>query len=135
MALASKRLFTSDYEFHASVKMLYPYLSTASGLSEWFADDVSVNNLDKTFTFSWDDEKHKANLAGHRTNHFVRFEFLPETEADKKDPSYFELRIDTNEMTQSTFLRVTDYSDFDDEGELRSLWDGLVGTLKSIVGG
>lgn len=41
--MAKKQLFTADFELHASVKMLYPYIQTASGLSEWFADDVRIS--------------------------------------------------------------------------------------------
>jgi hypothetical protein len=133
--MSSKKLFTADYEVHASIKMLYPYIQSASGLSEWFADDVRINNIDKTFNFIWDNEEHKARMTAHRTNHFVKFEFLPETEEDERDPAYFELRLEFNELTQSVFLKVTDYSDFDDLRELNDLWDGLVENLRKIVGG
>lgn len=134
ISMAKKKLFTADYEVHASVKMLYPYIQTASGLAEWFADDVTINP-EKIFTFVWDNEQHKAVMASHRTNHFCRFEFLPESLEDKKDPSYFELRIEVNELTQTTFLKVFDYSDFDDLEELQDLWDGLVENLRKVVGG
>lgn len=119
---------------HASAKMLYPYIQTAGGLSEWFADDVRINP-EKVFTFVWDQEEHKAFISSHRTNHFVRFEYLPESTEDKKDPSYFELNLEVNELTQMTFLKVYDYSDFDDMQELQDLWDGLVEKLKTVVGG
>ena len=134
-SMAKKKLFTGDYEVHASIKMLYPYIQTASGLAEWFADDVSINNSDKTFTFFWDHEGHKARQVAHRTNHFARFEFLPESPEDEKDPSYFELRLEFNELTQSVFLKVSDYSDFDDVKELHDLWDGLMEALRKTVGG
>ncbi|MEQ9593597.1 MAG: START-like domain-containing protein [Cyclobacteriaceae bacterium] len=130
----AKKLFTEDYEIHASAKMLYPYISSASGLSEWFADNVNINP-EKVYTFVWDNEEHRAVVASHRTNHFTKFEFLPESEEDKKDPSYFELRIELNELTQTTFLKVTDYSGFDDIDELRDLWDSLIDQLRSVVGG
>ncbi|WP_254162261.1 START-like domain-containing protein [Chryseosolibacter histidini] len=133
--MARKKLFTADYEVHASIKMLYPYIQTASGLAEWFADDVKINNQSKVFTFYWDNEEHKARLIAHRTNHFARFEFLPENGADEKDPSYFELRLEFNELTQSVFLKVIDYSDFDDMKELDDLWHGLVEALRKTVGG
>ena len=133
--MAKKKLFTADYEVHASIKMLYPYMQTASGLSEWFADDVRINNLSKVYTFLWDHEEHPAKQVAHRTNHFVRFEFLPENGEDGKDPSYFELRLEFNELTQSVFLKVEDYSDFDDVRELQDLWDSLVDNLRKTVGG
>jgi uncharacterized protein YndB with AHSA1/START domain len=133
--MSKKKLFSADFEFHASVKMLYPYLQTASGLSEWFCDDVKINNEDKSLTFFWDSEEHRAVQASHRVNHFVKFEFLPESDEDISDPSYLELRLETNELTQSIFLHVADYSNFDDQKELHDLWAGLVAQLKTIVGG
>lgn len=134
MSTTNKTLFTADYEIHASIKMLYPYLQTASGLSEWFADDVTISP-EKVFTFVWDSEAHKAIMTSHRVNHFVKFEYLPESEEDEKDPSHFELRLEINELTQTTFLKIIDYSDFDDQEELQDLWDGLIENLKKVVGG
>jgi uncharacterized protein YndB with AHSA1/START domain len=133
--MTKKKLFTADYEVHASIKMLYPYIQSASGLAEWFADDVKINNQNKVHTFLWDNEEHNAKQVAHRTNHFVRFEFLPETEEDEKDPSYFELRLEFNDLTQSVYLKVFDYSDFDDLKELHDLWEGLVEALRKTVGG
>ena len=132
--MTKKKLFTADFEIHASVKMLYPYIQSASGLAEWFADNVSISP-EKVFTFVRDNETHKAMMSSHRMNHFCKFEFLPETKEDEKDPSYFELRIEVNEMTQSTFIKVSDYSDFDDMEELQDLWEGLIENLKTVVGG
>ncbi len=134
MVQGTKKLFTADFEIHASIKMLYPYIQTASGLSEWFADDVNISP-EKVFTFVWDHEEHKALMTAHRTNHFVRFEYLAETKVDEKDPSYFEVRLEVNELTQTTFIKVIDYSDFDDMDELLDLWEGLIENLKKVVGG
>jgi hypothetical protein len=134
LSTTKKRLFTGDFEVHASVKMLYPYIQTAGGLSEWFADNVNINP-EKIFTFIWDNEAHKAVMSAHRTNHFCKFEFLPESPEDKKDPSWFELRIEINELTQSTFIKVLDYSDFEDMEELHDLWEGLIEKLRKVVGG
>jgi len=134
MIQGTKKLFAADFEIHASIKMLYPYIQTASGLSEWFADDVKISP-EKVFTFVWDHEEHKALMTAHRTNHFARFEYLPETKEDEKDPSYFELRLEVNELTQTTFIKVIDYSDFDDMEELQDLWEGLIENLKKVVGG
>jgi hypothetical protein len=134
MVKGNKKLFSTDFEIHASIKMLYPYIQTASGLSEWFADNVTISP-EKVFTFVWDNEEHKALMTAHRTNHFAKFEYLPETKEDEKDPSYFELRLEINELTQTTFLKVIDYSDFDDLEELQDLWEGLIENLKKVVGG
>ena len=64
-----------------------------------------------------------------------RFEFLPETKEDEIEPAFIEFRIENNEITGSTFLKITDFSSMDDKEELAELWSGLVHTLKERIGG
>lgn len=130
----SKFLFTGDFEINASKQMLYPYLNSASGLSQWFADDVTIDE-DKVYNFIWDEEDHKAKMVSHRTHHYVKFEFLPENGEDDDDPAYFEIRLELNELTQSVFIKITDYSEMEDVDELYDLWQGLIDNLKETVGG
>jgi hypothetical protein len=133
--MATKKLFTSDFEVHASVKMLYPYIQTAGGLSEWFADDVKISP-EKVFTFVWDnDGSRRAKMSSFRNNYFCKFEFIPESDIDRDDPSWFELRIESNELTQTTFIKVFEYSDFEDLDELKDLWEELIENLRTVVGG
>lgn len=128
----SKEKFVGEYPINASKKMLYPYFSTASGLSQWFADDVNINE-DKVFTFLWDGDENKARMVSSRTNSHVRFEFIGDEEEDE-EASYVEFKLDMNELTQEVFIRVTDYSDMDPE-ETNELYESLIHDLKEIVGG
>jgi len=130
----SKELFTTEFEINASTKMLYSYISTASGLSQWMADDVKLDE-DKNFNFIWEGEDHKAKMVSHRINHYVKFEFIPANDEDMEDPAYFELRLEKSELTESVFIRINDYSDMEDLDELEDLWHGLVDQLKETVGG
>ncbi|WP_234733864.1 START-like domain-containing protein [Tellurirhabdus bombi] len=123
--------FITEYELRASPKVLFPYISTASGLSQWFATKVNVMP-DHVYDFYWDGESHPARQVSLRQNKSVRFEFLNGTE--RSDNNYIDFRVDVSELTQSTFLRVTDYSSNADIDELKSLWNGLMDKLKEIVG-
>ncbi len=129
-----KTKFVGEFEINASQKMLFPYISTASGLAQWFAEDVNINE-DKVYSFHWDGEIFKAIKASQRLNHHIRFQFLPLTEEDEDDPAYIELKLEVNELTQSVFIRVTDYSDLDDMEEQHDLWENTVLALKEIIGG
>ena len=124
--------FIAEYELRASPKMLFPYISTASGLSQWFASKVNTMP-EQRFDFQWDNESHIARQVSMRQNKGVRFEFL-DTAENGNDNNYVDFRVDQSELTQSTFLRVTDYSSTNDEEELQDLWDGLMYKLKEIVG-
>ncbi|MGL1886990.1 MAG: START-like domain-containing protein [Reichenbachiella sp.] len=129
----SKYTYTGEYEIRASKKMLYPYLSSPSGLAQWFADDVNIDE-DKVYSFFWDGEVSKATMVSHRTNNQVKFEFYPKDENDE-DPNHVEFIIEMNEMTQEVFIRVIDHSDMEDEEELHDLWNALMFSLKELVGG
>ena len=48
--------FQLEYPIHSSINILYKRLSTPSGLSEWFADDVHIR--DNVYTFYWDGSEH-----------------------------------------------------------------------------
>ena len=127
----SKYKFTAEYELRASPKMLFPYVSTASGLSQWFASKVNTMP-NQQFDFIWDGESHPARLATLRQNKSVKFDFLPAN--GERDHGYIEFRLDVSDLTQSTFLKITDYSSNTDEADLKALWNGLMDNLREIVG-
>jgi hypothetical protein len=43
--------------------------------------------------------------------------------------------IETSDLTQEQYLRVIDYSDEEDMEEMKELWDGLIVSLREIIGG
>ena len=51
----AKNKFQTEFEINASKKMLYPYIYSASGLAQWLADDVNINE-DKIYNFIWEEE-------------------------------------------------------------------------------
>ena len=62
-----KNKFVADYQINTSRKVLFPYLSSASGLAEWFADDVTITPK-KDYIFHFDGEQHYARIAAIRSN-------------------------------------------------------------------
>lgn len=130
----SKNKFITDYQINASKKIVFSYLSTASGLAEWFADDVNINE-DKHYVFHFDNENHYARLVSIRSNLHVKFEFYDPNNPDEEDKAYLEFKLEENDLTQTLFVTVIDYSDEYDEEESYAIWDGLMGRLKELIGG
>ena len=114
--------------------MIYPYLTTPSGLEQWFCDKVFINE-DKHFNFVWDNRNHYAEMNSLRPNKSVRFVFLDEDRKQGPNPSYLDFTIETSELTQEQYLRVTDYSEEHDMKEMTDMWDGLILSLREIIGG
>jgi len=129
-----KSKFVADYQINASRKMIFNYLSTASGLEDWFADEVRIDE-DKNFIFFFDNEEHHARVASMRINNHIKFDFFDPDNPDEEDHSYVEFKLEENEVTQTMFLKVVDYTDDYDEEESQAIWDGLIGKLKETIGG
>ncbi|WP_299822254.1 START-like domain-containing protein [uncultured Pontibacter sp.] len=134
MTRATKTKFVREYPINASAKLLYPYLSTPSGLSQWFCDNAIIDE-DKVLNFIWDGRSHYAEMTGQRTNKSVRFLFLSDKKDHVADGSYVDFSIESSEVTQEQFLKIVDYTDEEDVEELEELWDNLFQNLKEIVGG
>ncbi|MCR9064748.1 MAG: START-like domain-containing protein [Cytophagales bacterium] len=124
----SKNKFVGEYPFKTSHKVLYNYISTPGGLQQWFANNVSIDS-DHNYHIEWDGGVHVATVH-KKLNKSVKYDFQ-----GKDDGNSLELKLVQGELDGSTYLEVTDVSDNDDEDDLRSLWDGLIGDLKDIVGG
>ncbi len=124
--------FEKEYEFNASRRMLFPYISTAGGLSQWYADDVTIDE-DKLFHFVWEGDSHRAKLVAQRANSYVKFEFVDDMV--NGDAAFTEIKLEENELTQTVFVKIFDYSDIEDKDEAHELWDHLIQNLKEIVGG
>lgn len=131
----SKHRFTVEYPINASPKILYPYLTSASGLGRWFCQAVHVEPGHHYYNFIWDNQNHYAEITSQRTNKSVRFVFLNEQKRLTPDANYLDFSLEFSELTQEVFLRIVDYSEENDEIELQEMWDGLVQTLREQVGG
>ena len=128
--MTDKKLFSIEFNFHCSPQLLFQYLSTPSGLSEWFADDV--NSRGEDFTFIWEDSEEYAKLLTKKNNELVKFMWINDEEDYQK--YFFEFLITVDEITKDVSLTVTDFSDDDELEESKMLWTNLVGDLKQVLG-
>ncbi len=117
-----------EYTFNTSPKVLYYRLSSPSGLSEWFADDVNIKG--DTFTFLWDGSEEKAELIAKKENVFIKFQWLDE----EKEGLFLEFRITVHELTGDVALLVTDFVEEDDKEDSIELWNTQVANLKHSLG-
>lgn len=125
-----KEKFEIEFPIQASPHMLYQYISSASGLCEWFADDV--NSRGKTFSFIWDGSEEIAELISSKSNTFVKYRWLDESEDQNK--YFFEIRIVVDEITKDVSLVVTDFAYEDEVDESKMLWESQIADLKKLVG-
>ncbi len=123
-----KEIFQKEYLIKSSTSILYNYLTTPSGLSEWFCDNVNIK--DEVYYFMWDGSEDEAKLKGKKKGEFIRWQWL-----DDEDTScYFELKIRIEGLTKEAALVVTDFAESDEMEEAIMLWDKQIDKLKRILG-
>lgn len=108
--------------------MLYQYLTTPSGLSEWFANDVNFRG--EKYTFFWDNSEEEARILSKRNNVFIKMKW----EDDDDDESYFEFRIQIDDLTNDASLIVTDFAEEDEVEENKLLWETQIHSLLHAIG-
>ena len=126
--MEDKVKYEMEFPIRASPSLLYQYISTPSGMSEWYADNV--NSRGEFFTFIWDGSEEKAILLTKKTNDRIKFRWMDDEDTDY----YFELRIQVDEITKDVSLMITDYAEDDEVEEGKMLWENMISELKQILG-
>ncbi len=130
-----KEKITLEYIFKTSPGILFSRLSTACGLSEWFADDVNIK--ENIYTFMWDKTEQTAELLQKKENKTIRFRWLNEeddTPTDNEESDYFEFKITVLELTGETALIVTDTVLPEEKEDTIELWNEQIEQLRTKLG-
>lgn len=117
-----------EIPIQSSPSLLFQYISTPSGLTEWFADNV--NSRGELYTFMWADSEEEAKLLSSRPDERVKFKWLE----DEEEPYYFELRIQVDEVTNDVSIIITDFAEKDEVEESKMLWENMIANLKQTLG-
>lgn len=126
--MAQKQQYKMEFVVRSSPKLLFNFMATPSGLSEWFADNV--NSRGKNFTFFWDGSEEEAIMLSKKAGEYIRFHWLE----DEDEDTYFEFRIQIDELTKDVSLIITDYAEEDEVEEAKMLWESQINDLLHAIG-
>lgn len=126
----SKIRYEIEFPINSSPQLLFQYISTPSGLSEWFADNVNARG--EFFTFIWNDSEEKARLCSKKAAEKARFNWV---DANNKDTGYFfEMNITVDEITKDVSLTIVDFAHKDEIEGATLLWENQISDLKHVIG-
>lgn len=126
--MSTRLKFEIEFTIHASPNMLFQYISTPSGLSEWFAENV--NSRGEVYSFLWDGVEEKAKLISKKNDEKVKFRWI----TDEDSSYYFEMRIVEDDITKDVSLVITDFSEEDEMEESKLLWESQIHDLRHVLG-
>ena len=126
--MSKKQLFTLEFPVRCSPNILFEFLSTASGLQEWFAD--KVDEWENVFSFSWNGgTPDKAEILDQEENKFIRFRWL---HSEKNE--YFEFCIEKTEISNQTVLIIKDFAEKNEIKDQSQLWGYQIKELFHRIG-
>lgn len=125
--MSDRKEYKVEIAVRSSPGILYNFLSTPSGLAQWFADSVDIN--EKIYSFFWNGAEEKAELVESEEDVSIkyRWDWMEEEE-------YFEFVIGKSEITGDTILFITDFADEFDMEDNKMLWESQIDTLKKSLG-
>ncbi len=126
--MITKLKFEMEFPIMASPRMLYQYFGSPSGLSEWFADNV--NSRGEVYTFIWNGSEEQAKVLQERPDEKIKFKWLN----DGEDKTFFEFRIEVDEITKDVSLIVTDFAEEDELEDVKMFWKNQIDELKRTIG-
>jgi uncharacterized protein YndB with AHSA1/START domain len=118
--------FSLEFSIKVSPRVLFTLISTAEGLSRWFADKVKV--VDEEFVFEWEGSVQKAKLIDFKEPEFVRFEWTD----DFHEGLILELQITHEPVSGEAALIVSDYSEVSDIEFTQRWWISQVARLQRL---
>lgn len=113
----------------ASRTILWTSISTPSGLSSWFADNVDFRGQKMTFTWGKDD-KRTATIKSIKAFSHIRLTW----DDSPYEEEYLELRMSMSEITRDHTLLITDFADDDEVEDTEDLWEMQIETLRRVNG-
>ncbi len=122
-----------EFEINAPASLLYSYLTVAKSMKQWFADEV-IEDKNGTINFKWEKEDHIAKVTQFKLNQSVKYVFITNKEEDKSDPPFIEFKIEVNELTQTSFVKITDCYMEESDQDAAELWKNLITDLKAVIG-
>jgi hypothetical protein len=128
--MADKIKFELEFPMNVSTPLLYQYISTSSGLAEWFAENVISRG--EIFTFVWNGDQEKARVIAKKSTERVKFRWVDENNQDLE--YFFEFRIQEDEITKDVSLVVVDFAYEDEMDEAKQLWESQISELKLVLG-
>ncbi|MBS1580223.1 MAG: ATPase [Bacteroidetes bacterium] len=126
--MSKKQLYTLEYKVRCSPSILFEFLSTPTGLQEWFAD--KVDEWEGVLSFSWGGgTPDKAKILDQEDNKFIRYQWLHTEKSE-----YFEFRIATTEISNQTILIISDFAEKAEIKDQSQLWDYQIKELFHRLG-
>ncbi|WP_053826342.1 START-like domain-containing protein [Lascolabacillus massiliensis] len=114
---------------NATQSSLWRMISQIDGLSEWFADDVTMDETESIYTFTWGKSQSQAEIIQIKPQTNIRYRWL-----DDDEDVYFEFRLRKLDLSGEMTLEITDFAEPNEKGDSIILWESQIEEMKRRLG-
>lgn len=115
---------------NATQSSLWRMISQIDGLSEWFAEEVSMDETESIYRFKWGKTDNEAQIINKKLQSNIRYRWL-----DEEDENYyFEFLLRKLDLSGAMTLEITDFAEPDEKGDAIALWESQVDEMKRRLG-
>ncbi len=126
--MSGRNEYKVEFPLQAKPELVYNYLVDPSGLTSWFAEDVTVNG--ETYEFFWEGSSEKAELTQRKPNKLVKFKWM-----EREGEEYLTFQIEKDDLTGDTSLIISDFDEEEELEEAKLMWESVIEQLKGTIGG
>jgi uncharacterized protein YndB with AHSA1/START domain len=118
--------FFMEFHIETTPKLLFTLISTAEGLTRWFANTLQKG--EDTYVFQWPGNEQITRLVQVKDSEYVVFKWLEDYHQDLD----LEMRIEADPNTSGVTLVITDFAEQDDVDFSKRWWEIQVGKLQKL---
>ena len=115
---------------NAAQSSLWRMISQIDGLSEWFADEVSMDESESIYTFIWGKTDNQAQIINKKPQSSIRYRWLDE----EHEEIYFEFLLHKLDLSGDMTLEITDFAESGEKGDAIALWESQIDEMKRRLG-
>ncbi len=114
---------------NATQSSLWRMISQIDGLSEWFAEDVTMDETESIYTFTWGKNQSQAEIIQSKPQVCIRYRWL-----DDDETVYFEFRLRKLELSGDMTLEIVDFAELNEKSDAITLWESQIEVMKRRLG-
>ena len=114
---------------NATQGSLWRMISQIDGLSEWFAENVTMDETESIYTFTWGKSSSQAIIVCNKPQSEIRYRWL-----DDDESLFFEFRLRKLDLSGDMALEITDFAEPDEKGDAIRLWESQIEEMKRRLG-
>ncbi len=114
---------------NATQNSLWRMISQIDGLSEWFAEEVTMDDTESVYTFIWGKSSNQAVIVNSKPQSSIRYRWAEEDES-----VYFEFRLRKLDLSGDMTLEITDFAEPDEKRDAITLWEAQIDEMKRRLG-